>query len=189
MHNFGKVRTIQTMGTVQPNGAARSRIETIADEIIARIERGVLRPGERLPSIRGASELFGASKNTIVDAYERLVASGQIESKPGSGFTFPPIAPSARKPSNPPRLARWTVSGCCASNLKSVTRCASAMAARPPRGWKVRKSALIRVPSAAPVSAPCRKVTAVLTGFCHCASASRVCWQNARSARSRRRFC
>jgi DNA-binding FadR family transcriptional regulator len=66
--------------------AARSRIETIADEIIARIERGVLRPGERLPSIRGASELFGASKNTIVDAYERLVASGQIESKPGSGF-------------------------------------------------------------------------------------------------------
>ncbi len=87
MHNFGKVRTIQTMGTVQSNsGATRSRIETIANEIVARIERGVLRPGERLPSIRGASELFGASKNTIVDAYERLVASGQIESKPGSGF-------------------------------------------------------------------------------------------------------
>jgi len=87
LHNFGKVRTIQTMGTVQSNsGATRSRIETIANEIVARIERGVLRPGERLPSIRGASELFGASKNTIVDAYERLVASGQIESKPGSGF-------------------------------------------------------------------------------------------------------
>ncbi|EKS41818.1 hypothetical protein HMPREF9695_00910 [Afipia broomeae ATCC 49717] len=87
MHNFGKVRTIQTMGTVQSNsGATRSRIETIANEIVARIERGAIRPGERLPSIRGASELFGASKNTIVDAYERLVASGQIESKPGSGF-------------------------------------------------------------------------------------------------------
>ncbi|EKS42585.1 hypothetical protein HMPREF9696_00128 [Afipia clevelandensis ATCC 49720] len=87
MHNFGKVRTIRNMGTIQhSSGAVRSRIETIADEIVARIERGVLRPGERLPSIRGASELFGASKNTIVDAYERLVASGQIESKPGSGF-------------------------------------------------------------------------------------------------------
>ena len=87
MHNFGKVRTIQTMGTVQSNsGATRSRIETIANEIVARIERGAIRPGERLPSIRGASELFGASKNTIVDAYDRLVASGQIESKPGSGF-------------------------------------------------------------------------------------------------------
>lgn len=87
MHNFGKVRTIRNMGTVQPrDGAARSRIETIADEIIARIDRGTFRPGERLPSIRGASELFGASKNTIVDAYERLVAAGRIESKPGSGF-------------------------------------------------------------------------------------------------------
>ncbi|CAN5247371.1 PLP-dependent aminotransferase family protein [soil metagenome] len=88
MHNFRKVRTIRSMGTVEaPNGAhARSRIETIVDSIVARIERGAIRPGERLPSIRSASDLFGASKNTIVDAYERLVASGQIESKPGSGF-------------------------------------------------------------------------------------------------------
>lgn len=88
MHNFRKVRTIRSMGTVHHigRGIPRSRIETIADEIVARIERGAIRPGERLPSIRSASELFGASKNTIVDAYERLVASGQIESKPGSGF-------------------------------------------------------------------------------------------------------
>lgn len=88
MHYFRKVRTIHKMGTVSSSdgGPARSRIETIVDAINARIERGAIRPGERLPSIRGASELFGASKNTIVDAYERLVASGQIESKPGSGF-------------------------------------------------------------------------------------------------------
>lgn len=76
------------MGTVQnsTSGPARSRIETVVETIIARIERGTLRPGDRLPSIRNASEHFGASKNTIVDAYDRLVASGQIESKPGSGF-------------------------------------------------------------------------------------------------------
>lgn len=76
------------MGTVElPNsGPTRSRIETIVDSIVSRIERGTLRPGERLPSIRGASELFAASKNTIVDAYDRLVALGEIESKPGSGF-------------------------------------------------------------------------------------------------------
>lgn len=105
MHNFGKVRTIQIMGTVQPNGgAARSRIETIADEIIARIERGALRPGERLPSIRGASELFGASKNTIVDAYERLVASGQIESKPGSGFYVSTHRPKRMETTEPAKV-------------------------------------------------------------------------------------
>lgn len=93
------------MGTVQPNsGATRSRIETIADEIIARIERGVLRPGERLPSIRGASELFGASKNTIVDAYERLVASGQIESKPGSGFYVSTHRPKRMETTEPAKV-------------------------------------------------------------------------------------
>lgn len=88
MHNSRKVRTIRGMGTVEnsTSGPARSRIETVVETIIARIERGTLRPGERLPSIRNASEHFGASKNTIVDAYDRLVASGQIESKPGSGF-------------------------------------------------------------------------------------------------------
>jgi len=88
LHNFRKVRTIRGMGTVElPNsGPARSRIETIVDSIVSRIERGTLRPGERLPSIRSASELFAASKNTIVDAYDRLVALGEIESKPGSGF-------------------------------------------------------------------------------------------------------
>jgi len=105
LHNFGKVRTIQAMGTVQLNsGAARSRIETIAGEIIARIERGVLRPGERLPSIRGASELFGASKNTIVDAYERLVASGQIESKPGSGFYVSTHRPKRMETAEPAKI-------------------------------------------------------------------------------------
>jgi DNA-binding transcriptional MocR family regulator len=76
------------MGTVESldRRSARSRVETIVDEVISRIERGLIRPGERLPSIRNASETFAASKNTIVDAYERLVASGQIESRPGSGF-------------------------------------------------------------------------------------------------------
>ncbi len=70
MHNFRKVRTIRNMGTVHHlgRGTTRSRVETIVDAIIARIERGAIRPGERLPSIRDASKLFGASKKTIVDA-------------------------------------------------------------------------------------------------------------------------
>jgi DNA-binding transcriptional MocR family regulator len=77
------------MGTVEPEPQSigpRSRVETIVAAIMARIDRNHLRPGERLPSIRAASEAFAASKNTIVDAYERLVATGRIESRPGSGF-------------------------------------------------------------------------------------------------------
>lgn len=76
------------MGTVETSDRtnARSRVETIFDAIVSRIERGLIRPGERLPSIRAASKAFGVSKNTTVDAYDRLVASGQVESRPGSGF-------------------------------------------------------------------------------------------------------
>jgi DNA-binding FadR family transcriptional regulator len=76
------------MGTVEKPEFrdARSRVESIFDTIVSRIERGLIRPGERLPSIRVAARTFGVSKNTTVDAYERLVASGQVESRPGSGF-------------------------------------------------------------------------------------------------------
>ncbi len=106
MHNLRKVRTIRDMGTVHQSSGqpARSRVETIVDAIIARIERGAIRPGERLPSIRGASELFGASKNTIVDAYERLVASGQIESKPGSGFYVSTHRPKRTETAEPAKI-------------------------------------------------------------------------------------
>lgn len=94
------------MGTVElsDGGHARSRIETIVDSIVVRIERGALRPGERLPSIRGASEIFKASKNTIVDAYDRLVASGQIESKPGSGFYVSHHRPKRAETAEPAKI-------------------------------------------------------------------------------------
>lgn len=88
LQNFGKARTIRLMGTVHHIRAAigLSRVETIVEAVGARIASGLIRPGERLPSIRSASKEFAVSKNTIVDAYERLVASGGIESRPGSGF-------------------------------------------------------------------------------------------------------
>src|ERR1700710_2520383 len=90
LHIFGKVRTIRLMGTVHQihAGHSRSRVETLDDSLAERIERGLLRPGERLASIRTASDLFGVSKNTIVEAYERLVASGEIESRPRARFFF-----------------------------------------------------------------------------------------------------
>lgn len=77
------------MGTVRPaggTGSAKSRIDTVVDSFSGRIERGLMRSGERLPSIRAASQAFGVAKNTVVDAYERLVATGLIDSRPGSGF-------------------------------------------------------------------------------------------------------
>jgi len=43
-------------------------------------------PGVRLPSIRFLAERRGVSKSTIVEAYDRLVAEGAVEARPGSGF-------------------------------------------------------------------------------------------------------
>src|SRR6187402_134632 len=43
-------------------------------------------PGTRLPSIRRLAERRGVSKSTVVEAYDRLVAEGAVEARPGSGF-------------------------------------------------------------------------------------------------------
>ncbi|RXE46531.1 aminotransferase-like domain-containing protein [Chromohalobacter israelensis] len=42
--------------------------------------------GSRLPSIRRLSSDLGISRNTAIEAYDRLVAQGLVCSRPGSGF-------------------------------------------------------------------------------------------------------
>ncbi len=61
-------------------------VDQIAERITSLVEQGQLPPGTRLPSIRKLSKLAGASAFTVVDAYDRLVARGVIESRAGHGF-------------------------------------------------------------------------------------------------------
>jgi DNA-binding transcriptional MocR family regulator len=61
-------------------------VDQIADRITGLVECGQLAGGARLPSIRKLAKLVGASPFTIVDAYDRLVARGLIESRAGRGF-------------------------------------------------------------------------------------------------------
>ena len=56
------------------------------DSIRQRIERRLLTPGAKLPSVRALADSMGFSKSTVVEAYDRLVAEGVIRSRPGSGF-------------------------------------------------------------------------------------------------------
>ena len=60
-----------------------TRIEAAMAAIRQRI---ALAPGARLPSIRRLAEQQQASKSTIVEAYDRLVAEGEVEARAGSGF-------------------------------------------------------------------------------------------------------
>lgn len=63
-----------------------ARAEQIARNIARQVEEGHLMPGVRIGSVREAAATFGVSKNTIVEAYDRLVARGYLEPKRGSGF-------------------------------------------------------------------------------------------------------
>jgi DNA-binding transcriptional MocR family regulator len=71
--------------------SARARSEqTLVEECmrwaVNRMHGQVLRPGMRLPSIRALATARGISPFTVAEAYSRLVASGYLESRRGSGF-------------------------------------------------------------------------------------------------------
>ena len=60
--------------------------EQIIQGIQKLIDNRALRSGSRMPSIRGFSESHQVSRFTSVQAYDRLVAAGYLQSRPGSGF-------------------------------------------------------------------------------------------------------
>lgn len=63
-----------------------SRVAMVMGTIRQRISGRSLTPGAKLPSVRLLAATLKVSTSTIVDAYERLVAEGAINSRPGSGF-------------------------------------------------------------------------------------------------------
>jgi DNA-binding transcriptional MocR family regulator len=62
----------------------------LAARLAQRIETHALRPGTRLPSIRNCANESRVSRSTVVEAYDRLIAAGLIESRRGSGFYVRP---------------------------------------------------------------------------------------------------
>jgi DNA-binding transcriptional MocR family regulator len=60
--------------------------EEVVNKIAGMIGQGVLRPGERIPSIRKVSSQLDVSISTVLQAYLRLESRGLIEARPQSGF-------------------------------------------------------------------------------------------------------
>jgi DNA-binding transcriptional MocR family regulator len=64
--------------------------QPLADQIVAGIKRQIderqLRPGTKLPSIRTFADVNHVSRFTVVEAYDRLVAMGYLQSRRGAGF-------------------------------------------------------------------------------------------------------
>src|SRR3569623_877769 len=59
--------------------------ESLASELGQAIERGSLRAGDRLPSVRRLAEERSCSVSTVLEAYLRLENAGLIEVRPKSG--------------------------------------------------------------------------------------------------------
>jgi DNA-binding transcriptional MocR family regulator len=82
--------------TLPQTDSRRTRTEQVMDIIHQRIERRVLVPGARLPSVRAMADSSGFSKSTVVEAYDRLAAQGVIRARAGAGFyVAAPLAPLA----------------------------------------------------------------------------------------------
>lgn len=63
-----------------------TRYEQVADKILGLIQNGILKEGDRIPSMRQLSSELGVSINTVKEAYWTLEKQNHIEAVPQSGF-------------------------------------------------------------------------------------------------------
>lgn len=90
--------------------AELSLVEQIVQQISSKIDDKLLRTGAKMPSIRQFADQQAVSRFTVVEAYDRLVAKGYLESRRGSGFyvreqaSLNAAAPSHPDPYSPPQL-------------------------------------------------------------------------------------
>ena len=57
----------------------------IMDQVRSRCVAGILKPGDRLPSVRELARELAVNQNTILRAYERLTAEGVLVMRQGEG--------------------------------------------------------------------------------------------------------
>jgi len=68
------------------NASPDTKVEALVKRIAQAIDHGLLSAGSRLRSIRDCADKEDVSRNTVVEAYNRLIARGYAESRPGSGY-------------------------------------------------------------------------------------------------------
>ncbi|MCE1241713.1 PLP-dependent aminotransferase family protein [Oryzomicrobium sp.] len=66
------------------------RYEALANELLLLIANGVLRAGDRLPSVRAACRSHHLSPATVLQAYYLLERRGLVEARPKSGYYVRP---------------------------------------------------------------------------------------------------
>ncbi|WP_426325654.1 aminotransferase class I/II-fold pyridoxal phosphate-dependent enzyme [Microbacterium sp. E-13] len=69
----------------------------IAESLRALIERGGLRPGDALPSVRSLGDELGVNRNTVVAAYRQLTQAGVIVTRGRGGTRVADVSPVAQE--------------------------------------------------------------------------------------------
>jgi DNA-binding transcriptional MocR family regulator len=96
----------------------------LARSLEEQISRGALRPGDRVPSVRGFSQRQGVSISTVLEAYLWLEKRGAIEARPKSGFfvrlPFRESVPEPRFHAPEPRPQRFNAGDIVAEVLGSA---------------------------------------------------------------------
>ncbi|WP_245395665.1 aminotransferase-like domain-containing protein [Anthocerotibacter panamensis] len=96
----------QPLFSAAPVAGESTLYDQVADRIAQLIQQGVLRPAERIPSVRKLHSQLGVSLSTVLQAYLVLENRGLIEARPQSGYyvkTHP--LPPEPKTSSPPQSA------------------------------------------------------------------------------------
>lgn len=72
--------------------------EQIIVQVLAEIESGMLRPGDRLPTVRQLAADLGLAPNTVARSYSELEQSGAIVTRGRRGSFIAPRATDDRLP-------------------------------------------------------------------------------------------
>ncbi|ORL65826.1 GntR family transcriptional regulator [Pseudomonas putida] len=85
----------------------------LAELLGARIEQGLYRPGQRLPSVRALSLEHGVSLSTVQQAYRLLEDNGLVSPRPKSGYfvaedrSLPALPAVSRPAQRPVDISQW----------------------------------------------------------------------------------
>ncbi len=86
----------------------------VAGGLLGALQRGLLAPGTRLPGSRALAQQLGLNRQTVIVAYDELVAQGWLESVPRRGLFVPrnlpqaapqPLLAAGARPAYPARTA------------------------------------------------------------------------------------
>lgn len=85
-HQPGAELSRKHLDAIESPHGRLSLVDRVCELVRVRIQSRQLGAGHRLPSVRQLAADCGVSADTVARAYDKLVASGQLESRAGSGF-------------------------------------------------------------------------------------------------------